>query len=206
MPVFLAALVAVFLLSWSFFGCYFSCGWALGILVAVRRLGQGWILAWSFWCLYNAMTTVCFTSLTEGRPSRAVTQAAFGQKYLAWLFGFLFLLLFWLALFLLSQSLFWSFVVGCLALGMDPFAWFQLVVILVFFFSTAREIWHSNILSGLYASAILNKVCSRYAEECFCWVWLEPMTWENLRPKILVPESLSVDMLERPHGILLQVL
>ena len=67
------------------------------------------------------MTTVCFTSLTEGRPSWAVTQAAFGQKNLAWLFGFLFLLLFWLALSLLSQSLFWSFVVGCLALGMDPF-------------------------------------------------------------------------------------
>lgn len=38
--------------------------------------------------------------------------------------------------------------------------------------------------------------------QCFCWVRLEPMTRKNLRPKILqfLPESLSVDVLARPHG------
>jgi len=61
-PVFLAALVAVFLVVLVLFSG--------AILVAVLCLDQGWILAWSF--------------------------------------GFLFLLLFWLALSLLSWLLFWS--------------------------------------------------------------------------------------------------
>ena len=61
-PVFLAALVAVFLVVLVLFSG--------AILVAVLCLDKGWILAWSF--------------------------------------GFLFLLLFWLALSLLSWLLFWS--------------------------------------------------------------------------------------------------
>ena len=27
--------------------------------------------------------------------------------------------------------------------------------------------------------------------QCFCWIWLEPMTWENLRPKILARHDFS---------------
>ena len=64
-PVFLGALVAVFLVVLVFFGRYLGCN-----SVAIPCLDKGWILAWSFGCL--------------------------------------FLLLFWLDLSLLSWSLFFS--------------------------------------------------------------------------------------------------
>ena len=134
-PVFLAALVAVFLLSWFFF--------LDAILVAVLCLDKSWILAWSF--------------------------------------GFLFLLLFWLALSLISWLLFWSLLLcswgpgtrtgSCMAVSVPlsyDFGCYFLHLMKHRYCQTILTFQHVISSLRVYAFAILNKVRSRYVKDPDC--------------------------------------
>ena len=58
------------------------------------------------------------------------------------------------------------------------------------------RVWRSIVL---WLKCVLQYFCSIWSWswiwaksfQCFCWVWLEPMTWKNLRPKILARYDFS---------------
>ena len=132
-PVFLAALVAVFLVVLVFFGRYLGCS------------------------------------------------SVPGQGILAWSFGFLFLLLFWLALSLISWLLFWSLLLcswgpgtrtgSCMAVSVPlsyDFGCYFLHLMKHRYCQTILTFQHVISSLRVYAFAILNKVRSRYVKDPDC--------------------------------------